>query len=44
MRYKTYTLNELVQIKDGKNQKEVVSNKGDIAIYGTGGVMGYATR
>ena len=44
MRYKTYTLNELVQIKYGKNQKEVVSNKGDIPIYGTGGLMGYATK
>lgn len=44
MRYKTYTLNELVQIKYGKNQKEVVSDKGDIPIYGTGGLMGYATK
>lgn len=44
MRYKTYTLNELVQIKYGKNQKDVVSDKGNIPIYGTGGLMGYATK
>lgn len=43
MKYKKYTLNELVTIKYGKNQKKVVSDLGTIPIYGTGGLMGYAT-
>lgn len=42
MRYKQYYLSELVTIKYGKNQKKVVSDVGDIPIYGTGGLMGYA--
>ena len=38
-----YTLAELVTIKYGKNQKKVVSESGSIPIYGTGGLIGYAT-
>lgn len=44
MKYKTYALDELVQIKYGKNQKKVLSEEGTIPIYGTGGLMGYATE
>ena len=44
MKYKTYALGELVQIKYGKNQKKVFSEEGTIPIYGTGGLMGYATE
>ena len=43
MRYKLFTLRELVTIKYGKNQKKVQSDDGSIPIYGTGGLMGYAT-
>ena len=43
MRYKRYTLSELATIKYGKNQKKVLSEDGNIPIYGTGGLMGYAT-
>lgn len=41
--WKKYKLMELVTIKYGKNQKKVTSMKGTIPIYGTGGLMGYAT-
>ena len=44
MRFKTYTLGELVSIKYGKNQKKVLSENGTFPIYGTGGLMGYATK
>ena len=44
MKYETYTLKELATIKYGKNQKKVVSENGSIPIYGTGGLMGYATE
>ncbi len=44
MKYKKYTLEDLVTIKYGKNQKKVVSDFGTIPIYGTGGLMGYATE
>mgnify|MGYP003298883820 CR=1 FL=1 len=44
MRYKKYTLAELATIKYGKNQKKVLSENGTIPIYGTGGLMGYATE
>ena len=44
MKYKRYTLSELVTIKYGKNQKKVLSADGTIPIYGTGGLMGYATE
>ncbi|MBD7945689.1 restriction endonuclease subunit S [Psychrobacillus sp. Sa2BUA9] len=39
-----YELNELVEIKYGKNQKKVESGLGSYPILGTGGVMGYATE
>lgn len=39
-----YTLKELVTIKYGKNQKKVQSDEGHVPIYGTGGLMGYATE
>lgn len=44
MEIKTYTLSELATIKYGKNQKKVASDIGIIPIYGTGGLMGYATE
>lgn len=44
MKYKTYTLQELATIKYGKNQKNVVSDDGQVPIYGTGGLMGYAIK
>lgn len=44
MKYNRYTLGELVSIKYGKNQKKVISDKGTIPIYGTGGIIGYATE
>ncbi len=44
MKYKVFTLGELVTIKYGKNQKKVQSDDGSIPIYGTGGLMGYATQ
>ena len=44
MKYRRYTLSELVTIKYGKNQKKVLSADGTIPIYGTGGLMGYATE
>jgi type I restriction enzyme S subunit len=44
MKCKRYTLSELVTIKYGKNQKKVLSEDGAIPIYGTGGLMGYATE
>lgn len=39
-----YKLSDLATIKYGKNQKKVVSELGTIPIYGTGGLMGYATN
>ena len=44
MRYKTYLLKELVTIKYGKNQKKVICKNGKIPIYGTGGLIGYASQ
>ena len=43
MKCKRYTLSELAIIKYGKNQKKVLLEDGNIPIYGTGGLMGYAT-
>lgn len=43
MKFNRYALSDLVTIKYGKNQKKVLSESGDIPIYGTGGLMGYAT-
>ena len=44
MKYNLYTLGDLVSIKYGKNQKKVQSDDGEVPIYGTGGLMGYATE
>ena len=44
MKYKEYSLADLATIKYGKNQKKVLSDSGTIPIYGTGGLMGYATE
>lgn len=44
MKFRTYTLQELATIKYGKNQKKVVDDEGSVPIYGTGGLMGYATK
>lgn len=44
MKYNEYSLADLVTIKYGKNQKKVLSDNGEIPIYGTGGLMGYATE
>lgn len=44
MESKTYTLSGLATIKYGKNQKKVISDDGTVPIYGTGGLMGYATE
>ena len=43
MKFKRYALSELVTIKYGKNQKKVLSADGNTPIYGTGGLIGYAT-
>ena len=39
-----YQLSDLVTIKYGKNQKKVEDENGNIPIYGTGGLMGYAIQ
>ncbi|MGF7105435.1 type I restriction enzyme S subunit [Lachnospiraceae bacterium PH1-22] len=39
-----YKLKDIATIKYGKNQKKVVSEDGTIPIYGTGGLMAYATE
>ena len=39
-----YNLSQLATIKYGKNQKKVLSESGKYPIYGTGGLMGYATE
>lgn len=44
MKFEKRTLDELVKIRYGKNQKAVASDCGTIPIYGTGGLMGYATK
>lgn len=44
MKFKRYSLSQLVTIKYGKNQKKVLSDEGKFPIYGTGGLMGYATE
>ena len=42
--WKRYTLAALVTIRYGKNQKKVISEKGTIPLYGTGGLISYATE
>lgn len=44
MSTKTYQLSDLVTIKYGKNQKKVANENGNIPIYGTGGLMGFASQ
>lgn len=44
MKYNFFTLKQLATIKYGKNQKKVQSEDGTVPIYGTGGIMGYATE
>lgn len=44
MKYKKYTLQELATIKYGKNQRNVIDENGKFPIYGTGGLMGYASK
>ena len=44
MKYRTFLLSELATIKYGKNQAKVVCDKSEIPIYGTGGLMGNATK
>ena len=44
MIYNKYTLKEIATIRYGKNQKNVVSLDGSFPIYGTGGLMGYASK
>ena len=44
MKYDTYLLRDLAEIKYGKNQKKVADDNGIIPIYGTGGLMGYANQ
>jgi len=39
-----YNLAQLASIKYGKNQKKVLSEDGEYPIYGTGGLMGYASE
>lgn len=43
MKFNRYTLSDLATIKYGKNQKKVLSDSGTVPIYGTGGLMGFAT-
>lgn len=41
--YPTYKLGDVAEIISGKNQKEVVSPQGKYPIYGSGGIIGWAT-
>lgn len=43
MKFNKFALSELATIKYGKNQKKVLSDSGTVPIFGTGGVMGFAT-
>ncbi|WP_017733002.1 restriction endonuclease subunit S [Nafulsella turpanensis] len=42
MRWKKSTWEEVLTIKNGKNQKAVADPNGPFPIYGSGGIMGYA--
>lgn len=42
--WKIVRLSDLAIIKYGKNQKKVQSEEGTVPIYGTGGLMGYASE
>ena len=37
-----YIFNDILEIKNGKNQKAVENPDGKYPIFGSGGVMGYA--
>lgn len=39
-----YKLNDIVTIKYGKNQKNVIDDNGEYPILGTGGIMGFANK
>lgn len=41
--YPTYKLGEVADIINGKNQKEVLDSNGQYPIYGSGGIIGYAS-
>lgn len=41
--YPTYKLGDIAEIINGKNQKEVVSSQGEYPIFGSGGIIGWAT-
>lgn len=41
--YPTYKLGDVAEIINGKSQKEVVSSQGKYPIYGSGGIIGWAT-
>jgi len=41
--WKNLTFESVLEIKNGKNQRAVESDKGQYPIYGSGGIMGYAT-
>lgn len=43
MKFSRYKLSDLATIKYGKNQKKVISDSGSVPIFGTGGLMGFAT-
>ena len=38
----TFTFNDVLEIKNGRNQRDVENPNGKYPIYGSGGVMGYA--
>lgn len=44
MKFDLLPLKELATIRYGKNQSQVVCEKSEFPIYGTGGLMGYASR
>ena len=43
MNFKEFDLSSLIKLKYGKNQKKVEDKNGKFPIFGTGGLMGYAT-
>lgn len=43
MKFNKFALSELATIKYGKNQKKVLYDSGTVPIFGTGGLMGFAT-
>jgi type I restriction enzyme S subunit len=43
LNFKEFDLSSLIKLKYGKNQKKVEDKNGKFPIFGTGGLMGYAT-